>query len=139
MFDAPFPETAIVTGGRSGIGAAIVAALEADGVDVEVLDLADGFDVGDVHGATALQEPASDGASDAGRAAGDEDDAGTHREAASGEDVDARAASGTDGRASVWTTTSSAASNITSRGNGRLFRRVDSTGTWPSSARARSQ
>jgi NAD(P)-dependent dehydrogenase (short-subunit alcohol dehydrogenase family) len=41
-----FPETAIVTGGRSGIGAAIVAALEADGVDVEVLDLADGFDVG---------------------------------------------------------------------------------------------
>jgi NAD(P)-dependent dehydrogenase (short-subunit alcohol dehydrogenase family) len=41
-----FPETAIVTGGRSGIGAAIVAALEADGVDVEVFDLADGFDVG---------------------------------------------------------------------------------------------
>jgi NAD(P)-dependent dehydrogenase (short-subunit alcohol dehydrogenase family) len=40
-----FPETAIVTGGRSGIGAAIVAALEADGTDVEVLDLADGFDV----------------------------------------------------------------------------------------------
>ena len=38
--------TAIVTGGRSGIGAAIVAALEAEGVDVEVLDLADGFDVG---------------------------------------------------------------------------------------------
>lgn len=41
-----FPETALVTGGASGIGAAIVAALEADGVDVEVLDLADGFDVG---------------------------------------------------------------------------------------------
>jgi NAD(P)-dependent dehydrogenase (short-subunit alcohol dehydrogenase family) len=40
-----FPETAIVTGGRSGIGAAIVAALESDGTDVEVLDLADGFDV----------------------------------------------------------------------------------------------
>jgi NAD(P)-dependent dehydrogenase (short-subunit alcohol dehydrogenase family) len=40
-----FPETAIVTGGRSGIGASIVAALEADGTDVEVLDLADGFDV----------------------------------------------------------------------------------------------
>jgi NAD(P)-dependent dehydrogenase (short-subunit alcohol dehydrogenase family) len=40
-----FPETAIVTGGRSGIGAAIVAALEADGTDVQVLDLADGFDV----------------------------------------------------------------------------------------------
>jgi NAD(P)-dependent dehydrogenase (short-subunit alcohol dehydrogenase family) len=41
-----FPETALVTGGRSGIGAAIVAALEAEAVDVEVLDLADGFDVG---------------------------------------------------------------------------------------------
>jgi NAD(P)-dependent dehydrogenase (short-subunit alcohol dehydrogenase family) len=39
-------DTAVVTGGRSGIGAAIVAALEADGTDVEVLDLADGFDVG---------------------------------------------------------------------------------------------
>lgn len=43
-----FPDTALVTGGRSGIGAAIVAALEADGADVEVLDLADGFDVGSV-------------------------------------------------------------------------------------------
>jgi NAD(P)-dependent dehydrogenase (short-subunit alcohol dehydrogenase family) len=41
-------DTALVTGGRSGIGAAIVAALEADGTDVEVLDLADGFDVGNV-------------------------------------------------------------------------------------------
>ena len=38
---------ALVTGGRSGIGAAIVAALERDGVAVEVLDLADGFDVAD--------------------------------------------------------------------------------------------
>ena len=38
---------ALVTGGRSGIGAAIVAALERDGADVEVLDLADGFDVAD--------------------------------------------------------------------------------------------
>jgi NAD(P)-dependent dehydrogenase (short-subunit alcohol dehydrogenase family) len=44
-----FPETALVTGGASGIGAAIVAALEADGTDVEVLDLADGFDVGSPH------------------------------------------------------------------------------------------
>ena len=43
-----FPDTAIVTGGRSGIGAATVAALEAEGTDVEVLDLADGFDVGNV-------------------------------------------------------------------------------------------
>jgi NAD(P)-dependent dehydrogenase (short-subunit alcohol dehydrogenase family) len=38
---------ALVTGGRSGIGAAIVAALEHDGVDVEVLDVKDGFDVSD--------------------------------------------------------------------------------------------
>jgi NAD(P)-dependent dehydrogenase (short-subunit alcohol dehydrogenase family) len=39
--------TALVTGGRSGIGAAIVSALEQDGVDVRVLDLVDGFDVSD--------------------------------------------------------------------------------------------
>jgi NAD(P)-dependent dehydrogenase (short-subunit alcohol dehydrogenase family) len=38
---------ALVTGGRSGIGAAIVAALERDGVSVQVLDIADGFDVSD--------------------------------------------------------------------------------------------
>ena len=42
-----FPESALVTGGRSGIGAAIVAQFEAEGTDVEVLDLADGFDVSD--------------------------------------------------------------------------------------------
>jgi NAD(P)-dependent dehydrogenase (short-subunit alcohol dehydrogenase family) len=39
--------SALVTGGRSGIGAAIVGALERDGVRVEVLDIADGFDVAD--------------------------------------------------------------------------------------------
>lgn len=39
--------TALVTGGRSGIGAAIVSRLEADGVEVRVLDIADGFDVSD--------------------------------------------------------------------------------------------
>lgn len=38
---------ALVTGGRSGIGAAVVAALEEQGAEVEVLDLADGFDVAD--------------------------------------------------------------------------------------------
>lgn len=43
-----FPETALVTGGASGIGAAIVERLEGDGAKVTVLDLADGFDVSDV-------------------------------------------------------------------------------------------
>ena len=41
------PRSALVTGGRSGIGAAVVAALERDGVDVRVLDIVDGFDVAD--------------------------------------------------------------------------------------------
>jgi NAD(P)-dependent dehydrogenase (short-subunit alcohol dehydrogenase family) len=39
--------SALVTGGRSGIGAALVARLEREGVAVEVLDLVDGFDVSD--------------------------------------------------------------------------------------------
>lgn len=42
-----FPETALVTGGRSGIGAAIVEQLEREGTDVRVLDVVDGFDVAD--------------------------------------------------------------------------------------------
>jgi NAD(P)-dependent dehydrogenase (short-subunit alcohol dehydrogenase family) len=42
-----FPETALVTGGASGIGAALVEKLRAGGTDVRVLDLADGFDVSD--------------------------------------------------------------------------------------------
>jgi len=41
------PRSALVTGGRSGIGAAIVSALEREGADVRVLDIADGFDVSD--------------------------------------------------------------------------------------------
>ncbi len=38
---------AIVTGGASGIGAAIVARLRAEEVEVEILDLTNGFDVGE--------------------------------------------------------------------------------------------
>jgi NAD(P)-dependent dehydrogenase (short-subunit alcohol dehydrogenase family) len=42
-----FPETAVVTGAAGGIGRALVAALEADGVAVRGLDLTSGFDVSD--------------------------------------------------------------------------------------------
>jgi NAD(P)-dependent dehydrogenase (short-subunit alcohol dehydrogenase family) len=42
-----FPRTALVTGGASGIGAALVELLEAEGAAVQVLDLRDGFDVSD--------------------------------------------------------------------------------------------
>jgi NAD(P)-dependent dehydrogenase (short-subunit alcohol dehydrogenase family) len=38
---------ALVTGGASGIGAAIVARLEAEGLEVDSRDLVDGFDVAD--------------------------------------------------------------------------------------------
>src|SRR5438105_7550852 len=47
QYGAMFPRTALVTGGASGIGAAIVELLEAEGADVQVLDLSDGFDVSD--------------------------------------------------------------------------------------------
>jgi NAD(P)-dependent dehydrogenase (short-subunit alcohol dehydrogenase family) len=42
-----FPASALVTGGGSGIGAAIVSLLRAEGADVQVLDLQSGFDVSD--------------------------------------------------------------------------------------------
>ena len=41
--------TALVTGGASGIGAALVARLRSEGFDVQVLDLTTGFDVGAPH------------------------------------------------------------------------------------------
>jgi NAD(P)-dependent dehydrogenase (short-subunit alcohol dehydrogenase family) len=42
-----FPQTALVTGGASGIGAATVRLLEAEGAEVQALDLSTGFDVSD--------------------------------------------------------------------------------------------
>jgi len=42
-----FPRSALVTGGASGIGAALVDLLRSEGAEVRVLDLADGFDVSD--------------------------------------------------------------------------------------------
>jgi NAD(P)-dependent dehydrogenase (short-subunit alcohol dehydrogenase family) len=44
---SPSRPRAIVTGGASGIGAAIVERLRSEGLEVEVLDLATGFDVSD--------------------------------------------------------------------------------------------
>ncbi|MGA3352314.1 MAG: SDR family oxidoreductase [Acidimicrobiales bacterium] len=49
-----FPETAIVTGGSSGIGAAIAARLSDEGCQVRVLDLGQGFDVSDPHAWAAI-------------------------------------------------------------------------------------
>ena len=49
--------SALVTGGRSGIGLAIVEALERDGVDVRVLDVVDGFDVSDPAAWESVVEP----------------------------------------------------------------------------------
>jgi NAD(P)-dependent dehydrogenase (short-subunit alcohol dehydrogenase family) len=42
-----FPHAALVTGGASGIGAAIVDLLRSEGAEVQALDVADGFDVSD--------------------------------------------------------------------------------------------
>ena len=42
-----FPRTALVTGSASGIGAALVALLRAEGAEVQELDVAAGFDVSD--------------------------------------------------------------------------------------------
>ncbi|GAA2633606.1 SDR family NAD(P)-dependent oxidoreductase [Paractinoplanes durhamensis] len=53
--------TALVTGGRSGIGAAVAARLAADGVKVRTLDLADGADLRvDVTDAAAVRRAAAE-------------------------------------------------------------------------------
>ena len=67
-----FPETALVTGGASGIGAAIVERLEDEGTQVRVLDLADGFDVSDA-AAWAEVEPVQLACLNAGVTTGNED------------------------------------------------------------------
>jgi NAD(P)-dependent dehydrogenase (short-subunit alcohol dehydrogenase family) len=50
-----FPRTAVVTGAASGIGAALVALLRADGAEVHALDVAHGFDVSDASAWDAVE------------------------------------------------------------------------------------
>jgi NAD(P)-dependent dehydrogenase (short-subunit alcohol dehydrogenase family) len=47
LSEAPFPESAVVTGAAGGIGRALVGLLEAEGCAVRGLDLTSGFDVSD--------------------------------------------------------------------------------------------
>src|SRR5881296_274112 len=47
QYRAMFPRTALVTGAASGIGAALVTLLRAEGAEVQELDLVHGFDVSD--------------------------------------------------------------------------------------------
>jgi len=56
QYRAMFPRTALVTGAASGIGAALVAELRADGANVQELDVVHGFDVSDP-GAWEAVEP----------------------------------------------------------------------------------
>jgi NAD(P)-dependent dehydrogenase (short-subunit alcohol dehydrogenase family) len=68
-------QTALVTGGASGIGAAAVRLLEAEGVEVRSLDLATGFDVADA-GAWEGIGPVDFAFLNAGVATGEDDVAG---------------------------------------------------------------
>jgi NAD(P)-dependent dehydrogenase (short-subunit alcohol dehydrogenase family) len=56
QYRAMFPRTALVTGAASGIGAALVAQLRAEGAEVQELDVVHGFDVSDP-GAWEAVEP----------------------------------------------------------------------------------
>jgi NAD(P)-dependent dehydrogenase (short-subunit alcohol dehydrogenase family) len=67
-----FPRTALVTGGASGIGAALVELLRAGGAAVRSLDLEDGFDVADP-GAWEAVEPVELACLNAGVTTGDTD------------------------------------------------------------------
>jgi NAD(P)-dependent dehydrogenase (short-subunit alcohol dehydrogenase family) len=75
-----FPETALVTGSASGIGRAIVERLERDGVEVQVLDLSDAFDVSDPRAWEAV-EAVDLACLNAGVVTGESDIRGVHDEA----------------------------------------------------------
>ena len=72
QYRAMFPRTALVTGAASGIGAALVAQLRADGAEVQQLDVVHGFDVSDA-GAWDAVEPVELACLNAGVTTGESD------------------------------------------------------------------